>query len=281
MAKIDDRKSEIEYGIGQNIPCSKEEFEEDLLEMFYEWWKEERELAPLAICMELDLSKRELNTYIKRMIAHGYLCDTDKDEPLILTEFGKIQGAECAARHYCLTQFLQMVADMDEEEAKEDACRIEHLISKKGIGGISNFLKYGDTFERTIRYMDPRAVYAVGDYYLSMGIYYMERRRPSILAKEYYDFMPEALLKVREDGCCFYLKPKMEASLEAISVWHKSRQGWNPVERTEDGFQIPADNFDYTTSPTVPVMKGLGIIAFTKNGAEPKEVDCREFHIRL
>lgn len=279
--KIEDGTSGFKGRIGQNIPCSKEEIEEDLLEMLYHWWKDGKELRSLDISRELDISRRELNALVRKMVSHGYLCDTEREEPLRLTEFGKIQGAECAARHHCLTQFLQMVADMDEKEAQEDACRIEHLISKKGIAGISNFLKYGDTFERTIRYMDPRAVYSIGDYEISMGIYYMEKRHPCILAKEYYDFMPEVVLKVREDGCFFYLKPKSSAYPDNVTIWHKSRRAWNPVVRTQAGFKIPTENFDYTTSPAIPVMKGLGIIAFTKDGAYPEDVDCREFSVRL
>lgn len=279
--RFDEKTKEFRGTIGQNIPCSREEMEEDLLETLYQWWRDARELEPREIARELAVSRRELRTLTKRMVQHGYLEETEREEPLRLTEFGRIQGAECIARHQCLTQFLQMVADMDEREAQEDACRIEHLISKKGIGGISNFLKYGDTFERTIHYMDPRALYEPGNYEVSMGIYYMERRHPAILSREYYDFMPEAVLEVKKEGCCFYLRPKSEMYSAEITLWYKTRVEWKTAERTKEGFRISAACFDYTTSPAIPVMKGLGILAFTEDGRIPEDIDCREFNVRI
>lgn len=66
-----------------------------------------------------------------------------------------------------------------------------------------------------------------------------------------------------------------------ITLWYKTRVEWKTAERTKEGFRISAACFDYTTSPAIPVMKGLGILAFTEDGRIPEDIDCREFNVRI
>ena len=86
----------------------------------------------------MDMTRREVNFYLKQMSAHGYIArekgthtesrKSEKSE-ISLTEFGKITGEEFQYRHEILTQFLQSVGVSD-EKAEEDACRMEHKKKK-------------------------------------------------------------------------------------------------------------------------------------------------------
>ena len=79
--RFDEKTKEFRGTIGQNIPCSREEMEEDLLETLYQWWRDARELEPREIARELAVSRRELRTLTKRMVQHGYLEETEREEP--------------------------------------------------------------------------------------------------------------------------------------------------------------------------------------------------------
>ena len=95
--------------IGHNMFYTKEEREEDVLETLYLWWREGKPIRIPDICIEFDMTKRELSYIIKQMVKHGYVRRMEKDGGLELTSFGKAQGAECLARHQHLTQFIQMI----------------------------------------------------------------------------------------------------------------------------------------------------------------------------
>ena len=82
----------------------------------------------------MDMSRREVNFYLKQLKVHGYIIREkvtstghQKDgsgSGISLTEFGKITGEEFQYRHEILTQFLQFVGVSD-EKAQEDACRMD------------------------------------------------------------------------------------------------------------------------------------------------------------
>lgn len=69
-----------------------------------------------------------------------------------------------------------MVSGMEQEEAQEDACRIEHVISQKALEGIDGFLKYGDVYDRSYKGMDMYNVFGEGTFEILLGIYQPERR---------------------------------------------------------------------------------------------------------
>lgn len=265
--------------IGQNIPSTSAEKEEDLLEELYLWWKDERLLTPSSICIHLGITKRELTYLVRQMIKHGYLKETEKGEPLELTDFGKSQGAECLERHQYLSQFLQMVCGLEEKKAYEDACRMEHVVSQDAIRGICGFLKYGDTCDRVMRDLDLSSMYREGSYEFRMGIYCTEKRYPRILAEEYYYFSDKICLEVGEEKSSFFLRLRKE---EAPGIlWYKKKHGWKKAKREGNGFRIPTDIFTFTVSTVIPVTEGDGIVAFASSGREPAGEECRELNVHI
>ena len=275
-----EKKTNIFNGkIGYNIPSSNEEKEEDLLEILYIYWKNGKAITIADLCVRLNMTRRELNLLIRQMVHHGYLEETEKNADLRLTEFGKTQGLECFDRHQYLTQFLQMVCGLDKDQAQDNACRMEHVVSGEVIQGICDFLKYGDTYDRVVQDFKLHSMYEAGSYVFCMGIYCTEKRYPRILADEFYEFSDEIYLEVGEDACFFYLRPKLEKQRQYL--WYKESSGWKQACLTEKGFMIPADIFTFTVSSAVPITEGDGMIAFTDGECEPTEEDCRELNVHI
>ena len=134
------KDTEFTAGTGDIMPSSRRETEEDMLEQFCILANKRMEITVPDICRRMDLTRREVNFYLKQMVLHGYILPPKEKENIVLTEFGRITGEEFRYRHEIFTQFLQFVG-VQSDRAEEDACRIEHVISKESFEAIKNHLK--------------------------------------------------------------------------------------------------------------------------------------------
>lgn len=265
--------------IGLNMPSSRREKEEDMLEIFCKWRRKGISLSASRICQYFGMSKRDLNYYVKQMVKHGYMLEPDGTDELKLTEFGKAQGEECCYRHDSLTQFLQLMG-LDKHEAEEDACRMEHVVREKTVQQICDFMNYGDIYERVLNNTNLAYRYEPGDYQFLMGIYRMEQRYPRRLAEEFYEFSDRAVLEIRKEGSWFRLMKKTEKNLGEL--WFKDQEiGWVNAEETEAGIRIPTDIFEFTISPRNSITEGVALVAFVKAGEQPTEWNCRELNVHI
>lgn len=282
----DDEKAEPGFRgeIGNNLYYSREEQEEDILETVYSWWKEGSQVTIPRICVEFDLTKREVTYYVKQMTKHGYLRDTENGD-IELTAFGKAEGAECLRRHRHLTHFLQMVCGIDRDQAEENACRMEHVVSGEVMHGICDFIRYGDTYDRTVKGANLRSFYDEGSYTFCMGIYEIEKRYPRVLAKENSEISDSVLLTVGNEESDFYLQELQtgegqDRSYDRILV--KCGSDWKELSRTDKGIKLPTEAFTFMFSPQKVVTEGFCILAFCKGEqAEPEEGCYRELNVHL
>ena len=194
------------------LPSSRREIEEDMLEQICLIANAGAEITVEELGGRMNMSRREVNFYLKQLKTHGYVV-REKDtytglqgrraeSGIFLTELGKITGEEFQYRHEILTQFLQFVG-VGSETAREDACRMEHIVSEETVRQVCNFVNYGETFERVLRYTDLSYRYAPGDYVFLMGIYYMEKTYPRRFAREFHDFSQNIRLHVEEEKSWF------------------------------------------------------------------------------
>lgn len=266
--------------VGTNVYQSREEQEEDLLECLYRGWRQEEEITIADYAMQEQLPRKEVSVLVRNLIARGYLQEMErKKDPLQLTEQGRLQGMECLVRHEKLTQFFQMVSGMDQKEAQEDACRVEHVISQKALEGIDKFLKYGDVYDRTYSGMDLCTHYGEGSFQMLMGIYELERRNPRFLAAEDAEFEQTARLGVRAGISCFVLRRKKPDA--AVTMWHRRHNEWIKVEADQEEYTLPSDIFTYSVSGQMPTTEANAIIAFTRFEQKPVTIDCRELNIHI
>lgn len=265
--------------IGNNIPATDEEREENLLKELYLMWRNDEALCPSQITIDQNITRRELNTLVRHMVAHGYLYARKPDEALSLTPYGKAQGAQCLARHRYLTQFIGLLCGMDERKALENAHRLEHVVNKEVLRGICEFMKYGDTYDRVVKDMDLCAMYEAGTYEFSMCLYRTNKRNPRILAAEFSYFFETISLRVHDDKSSFYLRQR-DADARA-DLWYMRGTAWHRAAYSADGYEIPTDIFTYTIGPGNPVTEGDGIIAFYAGKDMPPEESCRELNVHI
>lgn len=94
----------------------------------------------IDVVRELNFSKPSVSRAVGLLKEDGYIT-VDEDGFLELTEKGRDKAESVYERHRILTSFLMKIANVSEEIAEEDACRMEHIISQETYMGIKEFLK--------------------------------------------------------------------------------------------------------------------------------------------
>lgn len=219
----------VSAGIGVGMPSSRREIEEDILEELCHMAQRRSCLGVGDISEVLKISEKELSYYLRQMKRHGYVELSPEETSVCLTELGRITGAECGYRHEIFAQFLQFVG-VGSETAREDACRMEHIVSEETVRQVCNFVNYGETFERVLRYTDLSYRYAPGDYVFLMGIYYMEKTYPRRFAREFHDFSQNIRLHVEEEKSWFEIEIDPEPDSDLGCLWYKDQQKWIRAE---------------------------------------------------
>ena len=88
----------------------------------------------IDIVNELEFTKPSVSVAMKNLRENGYI-RMDRDGYITLTEAGREIAETIYERHTLLSQWLIRLG-VDEKTAAEDACRIEHVISKESFDAI-------------------------------------------------------------------------------------------------------------------------------------------------
>lgn len=118
-----------------NIHESAENYLETIL-MLYE---AKGEVRSVDIATEMQVTKPSVSYAMKRLRESGYIL-MDKDNLISLTEEGHKIAYKIYRRHKVITQFLMQIG-VNEEDARTDACKIEHDISAATFDAILKQLK--------------------------------------------------------------------------------------------------------------------------------------------
>ena len=100
---------------------------EDYLEMILMLSEEKGYVRSIDIAAGLNVTKPSVSYAMKQLRENGYIT-MDQDNYISLTENGLSIAMKMFRRHKAITRFLVQIG-VDEEIAKEDACKIEHDIS--------------------------------------------------------------------------------------------------------------------------------------------------------
>ena len=82
----------------------------------------------------MGFSKPSVSRAMSRLKADGYITVQD-DGTIRFTESGRAVAEKIYERHTVLSEYLMMLG-VDEQTAKDDACRIEHVISDQTFNAI-------------------------------------------------------------------------------------------------------------------------------------------------
>lgn len=100
---------------------------EDYLEAMLMMKERHGAIRSVDIAEELGVKKPSVSYATKRLRENGYIT-MDKDSLITLTDKGMEIAQHIYERHKLLTQFLLHLG-VDEQTAREDACKIEHDLS--------------------------------------------------------------------------------------------------------------------------------------------------------
>jgi Mn-dependent DtxR family transcriptional regulator len=104
-----------------------QESPEDYMEAILVLSKELGNVRSIDVANYLGYSKPSISVAMKRLRENGFV-STDDHGNLMLTGSGLAIALKIYERHIVLSQFLISIG-VDEETAKKDACRMEHVIS--------------------------------------------------------------------------------------------------------------------------------------------------------
>lgn len=105
-----------------------QEAAENYLECILIIGKEKGQVRSVDVAHRLQVSKPTVSITMKQFRENGYV-ETDEKGILTLTEKGREIAERIYERHVVLTELLLSLG-VDEETAREDACRMEHDISE-------------------------------------------------------------------------------------------------------------------------------------------------------
>lgn len=88
----------------------------------------------INIAAALNFSKPSVSIAMKKLRENGYVT-VDEEDHIHLTESGKAIAEKIYERHIVLTDMLTRLG-VDADTAREDACRIEHVISDESFARI-------------------------------------------------------------------------------------------------------------------------------------------------
>lgn len=120
------------------ISHKSEESVEDYLETIYILSKRLPVVRSIDIATELNYSKPSVSVAMKNLRNRNYVTVSDEGY-IYLTEEGKQLATQTYERHTVLSEWLIRLG-VDAKTATEDACKMEHDLSKKSFEAIKKYI---------------------------------------------------------------------------------------------------------------------------------------------
>lgn len=92
------------------------------------------------VANHLGFSKPSVSRAMSILEKDGYI-EFGLGNTINLTDKGQKKADDIYERHQLLTKFLIKVAGVPEEQAEQNACRVEHVIDADIVEGIKKFMK--------------------------------------------------------------------------------------------------------------------------------------------
>lgn len=112
---------------------------QNYLEIIYETGLAGAKVRVSDMATQLGVSKPSVNNAINVLKEQGFV-NYERYGDITLTKTGAQQALKIYNKHQLIRRLFVDVLKMDEDQADEDACRIEHVISQDAVDAIENFL---------------------------------------------------------------------------------------------------------------------------------------------
>lgn len=111
---------------------------EDYLECILKLSKIRPVVRSIDIATEMNYSKPSISVAMKNLRLNGYI-NVDESGFITLTDSGMEIAASIYERHLLLKKWLLFLG-VDEQVAEEDACKIEHTLSKETFAALKDHI---------------------------------------------------------------------------------------------------------------------------------------------
>lgn len=118
-----------------NISASMQDYLETILEIE----KKEESVRITDIAKKMNIAKASVNQTVKKLKSMG-LVRHQTYGPVELTKSGKELALKVRERHVLIKKFLVNVLEVDPNIAEEDACLMEHVVSRQTMERLTIFL---------------------------------------------------------------------------------------------------------------------------------------------
>jgi len=109
------------------------------LETIYLLEKSQGHAHVAEISKALNISKPSV-TKAMDQLKNRLLINKDDYGPVTLTDKGRVLSQEIYERHLLITEYLQQSLNLSPEDAEENACRMEHVITDTLLESIKEYL---------------------------------------------------------------------------------------------------------------------------------------------
>lgn len=113
---------------------------EDYLEIIWKYIDAKRNIRAIDISKEFKISRASVTEALKKLASKNFI-NYERYETISLTEKGKQVAQLVASKHSILQDFFEKTLGLSTEEASENACKIEHVISENALIQISQLVK--------------------------------------------------------------------------------------------------------------------------------------------
>lgn len=111
---------------------------EDYLEIICNYEKEGQIIRAVDISKKLEVSRASVTEALQKLTSKGLII---YDKSIELTEEGRKKAENVVSKHTILQKFFEEILKLDTQDASDNACRIEHVISETAFEKISDFVK--------------------------------------------------------------------------------------------------------------------------------------------
>ena len=113
---------------------------EDYLEVIWNSLQGEKSLRAVDISKKLNISRASVTEALKKLAEREYI-HYGRYDSISLTEKGREIACSVASKHSILQSFFEGTLGLTPEEASENACKIEHVITENAFKKISELVK--------------------------------------------------------------------------------------------------------------------------------------------
>ena len=122
---------------------------QDYIETIYVSTENGEDLKAVDLARKLNISRASVSEALSRLISKN-LVQYSAYKTILLTKKGVAEAKKVYAKHHALKDFFENVVDVTSDEASENACKIEHIVSENILNKMETFTKFFKTHKKIL-----------------------------------------------------------------------------------------------------------------------------------